>query len=268
MFWHLHKNPSIEKSWGNPILRTRGGGMITATENKVTVDFGIMSFYENGPEYDMNKVIGRKNVPIYSYSLPFAIEEGYSISGILFKFPEDFLVEDQIPKNETFAYWNKLEKERDEKEREDKEIREILLKAQQKKSSISHKHHNNPAEKKDAHHTKAHQTRHIDETVLPSKKSYDDSLDKFLEPLGGRKFSKQTNCKDEEVDMNIIIVCLDEERRKQILSVDGDNWTSTDKYKGGTLNGVKISAVEMGWGSPLGDNNYKFIGWQLMQVRF
>ena len=105
-----------DKSWGNPMIRTRSGaGTITASCDKISIDFGIMSFYENGPEYDMNKVIRRKNIPISSYSLPIPIEGGYNIADVIFKFPEDFLIEDQVSKQDTIAYRNK--KEIEEKER-------------------------------------------------------------------------------------------------------------------------------------------------------
>ena len=65
-------------------------------ENQIMYDYGIMQFYENHPEYDMNKVIRRKNVPISHYSLPIPIEGGYNIADVIFKFPEDFLIEDQM----------------------------------------------------------------------------------------------------------------------------------------------------------------------------
>jgi hypothetical protein len=272
MSWAFrNKKPSIDPAWGSPMIRTRGGGTITASGNNVTVDFGIISFYENGLEYDMNTVIRLKNVPIYSYSLPIAVEGGYDISGVIFKFPEDFLGA-QIPKEVTIAYWNKVEQERKERNRKELQRKEAEMmlqnKEKQEKLSTTHQDHNRTTDNKKPFVVKDHQLCCINASALPEKKSYDDSMNKFLEPLGTRKFSKRKNYEDEDVDMNIVVASLDKERRDQILSVDADEWISTDPYQGGTLNGIKISAVEVNWGLPLGKDNYKFKTWQLSQVTF
>jgi hypothetical protein len=118
-----NKKSPVDKSWGNPMIRTRAGAGAGRIDcGKVIIDFGIMSFYEHGPEYDMNKVVRRKNKPMYYYSLPRAVEGGYDIAGVMFKFPEDFLSEDQIPKKDTIAYWNKVKEDKENTEMKKEDI--------------------------------------------------------------------------------------------------------------------------------------------------
>lgn len=69
----------------------------------------VMSFYENGPEYDMTKVLARKNVQIKQWSRIVQVDGGYLFCGVEFKFPEDFPVDCQIPKEDTIAFWTEKE---------------------------------------------------------------------------------------------------------------------------------------------------------------
>jgi len=249
---------------GNPMVRTRGSGIISFRNNKINIDFGIMSFFENGPEYDMNKVVAKKGVSIYRYSSPIKVEGGYKISGVIFRFPEDFPSEYQIPAEVTLAHRSTLTNNS-----ETPQVNQIEKKEKDQYSLNKPKQDIKPTEcedKKDTLVISQNTFCRIKGVALQSvkTKSYDDLMEKFLEPLKGRRFSSQTDFEGRLVNTNIVVVSLEKERIDKILSVEGEKWIQIDKYNV-TLNGVEIDPIEMTWGFPVDENNLKFKSWKLLQ---
>jgi flagellar biosynthesis GTPase FlhF len=110
-----------------PVLKThmRDGGSISMSEGKYSVEFGKISFVENGKEYDLNKIMKRKlTEPCYSF-ISQIIPGGVIISGVTLMYPDDFLESDEVDWQDTLAYREKQkhELEIEQKRREDEQKR-------------------------------------------------------------------------------------------------------------------------------------------------
>jgi hypothetical protein len=105
-----HQDLNESESEGKLMIRSRA-------------DFGniqglmhdVMSFYENGPEYDMVKILAKNNVMMKHWTSPVQIDGGFMLCGTKFRYPEDFPLDAQIPRTDTEVFWMKKEQENKKK---------------------------------------------------------------------------------------------------------------------------------------------------------
>jgi hypothetical protein len=87
-------------------------------------------------------------------------------------------------------------------------------------------------------------------------------MEKYLEPLNGRRFKERKYWNNKMIDMNILVLNLPDEDRKKILEKEGDEYDATDVYSP-SLNGVKIKISDIIFnGIPAGYDNMQFNKWK------
>jgi hypothetical protein len=109
------------KSEGKLMIRSRGD-----FGNILGLMHDVMSFYENGPEYDMVKVLAKKDVMMKHWTTPVQIDGGFMLCGTKFRYPEDFPVDAQIPRTNTEDFWMKKEQENKKKLEEEEELKRLF----------------------------------------------------------------------------------------------------------------------------------------------
>jgi hypothetical protein len=284
----VKKSKAIKKlkiiTGAEKLVRARNGaGEMTLFGDILSINVGIMSFYKNEPEYDMNKIINRKQMTpdgdvneaalIGKYEVPFSIEDekrtfiGVNVSGVVFKYPEDFVPEDQIPAEDTLAYWTKVEK--DDKTGQKDPIVE-------KKEEVLVDDDDDGNFRVDPYSYGCLHECESEKRKVP----YDDTFETFLKPLGDRQFALRRNQNGKVTNMNIVLVCMDKTKRDVIMSIKGDKWVPMKEYQAvmngadpdyydGVLNGVGIRDIEMSKGYPASKKkNTQFGSRQLSQIRF
>src|SRR5271170_3464556 len=90
-------------------------------------------------------------------------------------------------------------------------------------------------------------------------------MEKYLEPLNGRRFKERKDAIGNQINMNIVVVNLPESDRKKILEFDGDEYDMSEDEYCPKLNGVVIESSDLTKGYPTGYDNYQFMGWKLDQ---
>ena len=81
-------------------------------------------------------------------------------------------------------------------------------------------------------------------------KPVDNSMNAFLKYLEDRRFKKRQNFNGTLTNMNIVVACLNKNKRQKILKVKGDTFEINEDFDH-VLNNIVIGFVEMSKGVPL-----------------